>query len=79
MVIVAVAVLPPESVAVTVYVDEEAPPLGVPEMAPVVVLKDRPLGTVGLMLKELAEPTGETVGVAVVMEVPDTTEIVFGE
>ena len=48
-------------------------------MAPVEVLKDKPAGTVGLMLKELAEPVGETVGVAVVMEVPETPVIVLGE
>ena len=70
--------MPPESVAVTVYDDEEAP-LGVPEMAPVVVLKDRPAGKAGLMLKELADPTGEMVGVALVMAVPATPVIVLVE
>ena len=78
MVIVVLTLLPPESVAVTVYDDDEAP-VGVPEMMPVVVLKDSPAGKVGLMLKELADPTGEMVGVALVMAVPETPVIVLVE
>ena len=54
-VIVAVA-LPPVLVAVTVYAAEDVIVVGVPEMAPVEVSKDKPAGRVGVIDHETTAP-----------------------
>ena len=68
MEMVAVA-LPPVLVAVTVYEVEDEVAVGVPEIAPVDVEKERPAGSVGEIDQEVTVPPLE-VGVAVVMAVP---------
>ena len=68
MEMVAVA-LPPVLVAVTVYEVEDEVDVGVPEIAPVDVEKERPAGSVGEIDQEVTVPSLE-VGVAVVMVVP---------
>jgi len=68
MEMVAVA-LPPVLVAVTVYEVEDEVDVGVPEIAPVEVEKERPAGSVGEIDQEATVPPLE-VGVAVVMVVP---------
>ena len=68
MEMVAVA-LPPVLVAVTVYEVEDEVDVGVPEIAPVDVEKERPAGSVGEIDQEVTVPPLE-VGVAVVMVVP---------
>ena len=65
MVMVVVA-LPPVLVAVTVYAVDELSVLGVPEIAPVAVSKERPAESVGVMDQEMTAPPLE-VGVAVVI------------
>ena len=65
MVTVVVA-LPPVLLAVTVYVVDELTAVGVPEIAPVAVSKDRPAGSVGVIDQEMTVPPLD-VGVAVVM------------
>jgi len=65
MVTVVVA-LPPVLVAETVYVVEDVMAVGVPEIAPVEVLKERPAGSVGEIDHEVTVPP-LTLGVAVVM------------
>lgn len=68
MEMVAVA-LPPVLVAVTVYEVEDEVAVGVPEIAPVDIEKERPAGSVGEIDQEVTVPPLE-VGVAVVMAVP---------
>ena len=69
-VIVTVAVsLPPELVAVTVYVVEVLSSVGVPEMVPSVVLNVKPAGSVAEMVHDVMSPPF-TVGVTEVMAVP---------
>ena len=68
MVTVAVS-LPPEFVAVTVYVVAVLSSVGVPEMVPSVVLKVRPAGRVAEMVHDVMSPPF-TVGVTEVMAVP---------
>ena len=61
--------LSPVLVAVTVYEVEDEVDVGVPEIAPVDVEKERPAGSVGEIDQEVTVPPLE-VGVAVVMVVP---------
>ena len=68
MVTVAVS-LPPELVAVMVYVVDVLNSVGVPEMVPSVVLKVRPAGSVAEIVHEVMAPPF-TVGVTEVMAVP---------
>ena len=67
MVMVVVA-LPPVLVAVTVYVAEDDTAVGVPEIAPVDVEKDKPAGSVGVIDHDVTVPPLE-VGVSVVIAV----------
>jgi hypothetical protein len=67
MVTVVVA-LPPVLLAVTVYVVAEVTAVGVPEMAPLEVSKERPEGRVAEIDHEVTVPPLE-VGVTVVMAV----------
>ena len=60
--------LPPELVAVMVYVVDVLSSVGVPEMVPSVVLKASPAGRVGEMDHEVMTPL--IVGVTGVMAVP---------
>ena len=76
MVTVAVA-LPPVLLAVTVYVALDEVVLGVPEMAPVEASMERPVGSAGETLHEVAAPPLE-VGVTVVMAVFLTRESELG-
>jgi len=69
-VMVTVAVeLPPVLLAVTVNCVEEVMAVGVPEIAPLVVEKERPAGSVGEIDQEVTVPP-RALGVAVVMAVP---------
>ena len=69
-VMVTVAVeLPPVLLAVTVYCAEDVMAVGVPEIAPLVVEKERPAGSVGEIDQEVTVPP-RALGVAVVMVVP---------
>ena len=69
-VMVTVAVeLPPVLLAVTVYCVEDEMAVGVPEIAPLVVEKERPAGSVGEIDHEVTVPP-RALGVAVVMAVP---------
>ena len=77
MVSVAVA-LPPVLVAVTVYVPEEVMAVGVPLMAPVVLLKLRPAGRDGEIDQSVGDPP-PVVGVIVDMVVPLTNVSELGE
>ena len=52
----AVAEPPPDRVAVTVYVVGGDTTVGVPVMIPVVRLKNRPVGSEGVMAHEVDEP-----------------------
>ena len=61
--------LPPVFVAVMVYVVEVLSSVGVPEMVPSVVSKDKPPGKVGEMDQVVTAPPF-TVGVTEVMAVP---------
>ena len=61
--------LPPVLVAVTVYVADAVISVGVPEIAPVEVEKERPVGSVGVIDHDVTVPPLE-VGVAVVIAVP---------
>ena len=61
--------LPPELVAVTVYVVEVLSSVGVPEMVPSVVLNVKPAGSVAEMVHDVMSPPF-TVGVTDVMAVP---------
>lgn len=65
MVTVAVE-LPPELVAVTVYVVELLTAVGVPEIAPVELSNDNPAGRAGVISQFVTAPPVE-VGVAVVI------------
>lgn len=60
--------LPPVLLAVTVNVVAEVTTVGVPEMAPLEVSKERPLGRVAEMDHEVTAPPLD-VGVTVVMAV----------
>ena len=60
--------LPPVLLAVTVNVVAEVTTVGVPEMAPLEVSKERPLGSVAEMDHEVTVPPLD-VGVTVVMAV----------
>ncbi len=60
--------LPPVLLAVTVNVVAEVTTVGVPEMAPLEVSKERPLGSVAEMDHEVTAPPLD-VGVTVVMAV----------
>ena len=60
--------LPPELVAVTVYVVSVLSSVGVPEMVPSEVSNDKPAGSVGEMDHDVMVPL--TVGVTEVMAVP---------
>ena len=51
--------LPPVLVAVTVYVADDVTAVGVPEIVPVDVSKDRPAGSVGEMDQEMTVPPKE--------------------
>lgn len=64
-----VVALPPVLVAVTVYVADAVISVGVPEIAPVEVEKERPVGSVGVIDHDVTVPPLE-VGVAVVIAVP---------
>ena len=68
MVMVVVA-LPPVLVAVTVYVAEDDTAVGVPEIDPFEVEKERPAGSVGEIDHEVTFPP-LALGVAVVIAVP---------
>ena len=69
-VMVTVAVeLPPVLLAVTVYCVEDEMAVGVPEIAPWVVEKERPAGREGESDQEVTVPP-RALGVAVVMAVP---------
>jgi hypothetical protein len=61
-----VVALPPVLVAVIVYVAEEVIAVGVPEITPVDVSKERPAGSVGETAQETTVPPLE-VGVAAVI------------
>ena len=63
-----VVALPPVLLAVTVNVVAEVTTVGVPEMAPLEVSKERPLGRVAEMDHEVTAPPLD-VGVTVVMAV----------
>tara|TARA_B100000035_G_scaffold205941_1_gene176092 strand:- start:1451 stop:1681 length:231 start_codon:yes stop_codon:yes gene_type:complete len=63
-----VVALPPVLLAVTVNVVAEVTTVGVPEMAPLEVSKERPLGSVAEMDHEVTAPPLD-VGVTVVMAV----------
>jgi hypothetical protein len=76
MVTVAVA-LPPELLAVTVYVDEEVMADGVPEIAPVEESMESPVGRDGETDQEVTAPPLD-VGVAAVMAVFLTKESELG-
>ena len=65
-IVTVVVALPPVLLAVTVYVVDELTAVGVPEIAPVAVSKDRPAGSVGVIDQEMTVPPLD-VGVAVVM------------
>ena len=68
--IVTVAVpLPPALVAVTVYDVDEDTAVGVPEIEPFEVEKERPAGSVGVIDQEVTFPP-LALGVAVVIAVP---------
>ena len=68
--IVTVAVpLPPALVAVTVYEVDDETTVGVPLIAPVVVLKDNPVGSDGEIDQEVTAPPLDD-GVTVVIVVP---------
>ena len=67
MVTVSVA-LPPVLVAVTVYAADEVIAVGVPEIAPVEVSKERPAGSTGVIDQPVTVPPLE-VGVEVVIAV----------
>ena len=68
--------LPPEFVAVMVYVVAVLSSVGVPEMVPSVVLNVRPAGKVGEMDHEVMVPL--TVGVTEVIVVPLVSTNVLG-
>ena len=61
-----VVALPPVLVAVMVYVAVEVIAVGVPEMTPVEVSRDKPAGSVGDTAQEMTVPPFE-VGVAAVI------------
>ena len=61
-----VVALPPVLVAVMVYVADEVTAVGVPEMTPVEVSRDRPDGSVGDTAQDTTVPPFE-VGVAAVI------------
>jgi hypothetical protein len=67
MITVAVAVIVP-AVAVIVYVADGDVAVGVPEITPVVVFKDKPAGNVGLTLYvgTSGKPVAMSVGVGVI-------------
>ena len=66
MIVTVAVALPPELDAVTVYVVTLAVAVGVPEIAPVEVEKERPAGTAGEIDQDVTAPPLE-VGVAVVI------------
>ena len=72
-----VEVLPPELLAVTVYVAEDVTAVGVPETAPVVESMERPAGSDGETDHAVTGPP-LAVGVTVVMAVPFVNVNVFG-
>ena len=76
MVIVAVA-LPPVLVAVTVYAAEDVIVVGVPEIVPVEVSKDRPAGSVGEIDQDTTAPP-LAVGVTAVIGESLLNEIELG-
>ena len=76
MVTVVVA-LPPVLLAVMVYVVAEVTAVGVPEIAPVAVSKDRPAGRVAEIDQEMTAPPLD-VGVAVVMAASFVSVSVLG-
>lgn len=57
--LIVVESLPPVLVAVTVYVADDVTAVGVPEIVPVDVSKDRPAGSVGEMDQEMTVPPKE--------------------
>ena len=63
--------LPPALVAVMVYVVADDVALGVPEIAPVPVLNDKPAGNAGLIDQLVAAPP-ELLGFNVLIDVPTT-------
>jgi len=67
-IVIVVVALPPVLLAVTVYDVEEDTAVGVPEISPVEVEKERPAGTAGEIDQDVTAPPLE-VGVAVVIAV----------
>jgi hypothetical protein len=65
-IVIVVVALPPVLLAVTVYDVEEDTAVGVPEISPVEVEKERPAGTAGEIDQDVTAPPLE-VGVAVVI------------
>ena len=65
-IVIVVVALPPVLLAVTVYDVEEEIAVGVPEISPVEVEKERPAGTAGEIDQDVTAPPLE-VGVAVVI------------
>ena len=65
-IVIIVVALPPVLLAVTVYDVEDDTAVGVPEISPVEVEKDRPAGTDGEIDQDVTAPPLEA-GVAVVM------------
>ena len=61
--------LPPALIAVTVYVVVEVMLVGVPEISPVDVSKNRPVGSVGAIDQSVAAPPF-AVGVTALIAVP---------
>ena len=68
-IVIVVVALPPVLLAVTVYDVEDETAVGVPEISPVEVEKERPAGTDGEIDQEVTGPP-LVVGVTVVMAVP---------
>ena len=67
-IVIVVVALPPVLLAVTVYDVEVDTAVGVPEISPVEVEKERPAGTAGEIDQDVTAPPLE-VGVAVVIAV----------
>ena len=68
-IVIVVVALPPVLLAVTVYDVEDETAVGVPEISPVEVEKERPAGRVGEIDQEVTSPP-LALGVAVVIAVP---------
>lgn len=75
--VMVVLALPAAFVAVTVYVVADDVAVGVPVMAPVLVLNDKPAGN-DVLIDQLVAAPPELVGVQVVIAVPTTAVLADG-